>query len=103
VHQLLGTASVPSSPIFVTLMMEALHSSEMSLLTRATWHNIPEDGVLQVSEGLQTSPSITVHSYQNSNVLKRKLFIKYNHSITTTEHARPTSFLQATCQILFFL
>jgi hypothetical protein len=32
---------VPSSPILVTLMMEALSSSETSVLTRATWRNTP--------------------------------------------------------------
>jgi hypothetical protein len=45
VLRFLVTANVPSSPILVTLMMEAIRFSESSVLTRATLRKISEDGI----------------------------------------------------------
>jgi hypothetical protein len=38
---------VLSSPILITLMMDALSTSETTVLTRATRRNIPEDVIIQ--------------------------------------------------------
>jgi hypothetical protein len=47
---LLVTANgFPSSPIFVTMMMEGISSSPTSVLTRATRRNIPGDGILKAN------------------------------------------------------
>jgi hypothetical protein len=46
VLQLPVTAKVPNSLVLSTLMMVAVHSSKISVLTTATWHYIPEDSIL---------------------------------------------------------
>jgi hypothetical protein len=50
--RLLVTANVLSSPVLVTLMTEAIRSSETSVLTSATLRNIREHYILLMSGAL---------------------------------------------------
>jgi hypothetical protein len=79
VRLLLVTASVvPSSPIFVTLIMEVLSSSETSVLTRATRRNIPEDDILHS------------HSHEKFKSLKI-VFLLVNYYEISKRVYKPTS------------
>jgi hypothetical protein len=67
---------VPSSPILVTLRMEAIRSSETSVLTRATRRNIPEDAILSFPV---TFPPITYNTH---------LFSPHSYYIRRLSHPR---------------
>jgi hypothetical protein len=68
------TANVfPNSPILVILMMEALRSSKTPVLTRATWHNIPEDTILYS------------HRRENLKSYMKKMFL-FNSKTTSCMH-----------------
>jgi hypothetical protein len=43
---LLVSANVPNLQILDTLIIEVIHSLKVSDLIRATWYDIPEDGIL---------------------------------------------------------
>jgi hypothetical protein len=88
VCRLLVTANVvPSSLALVTLMMEAVRSSETSVLTRLTRRNIPEDTILQCDTSFLQQSDLVALPTRHSRVDFRRPTVKW----VSLQRPEPTS------------
>jgi hypothetical protein len=66
-------------------MMEAIHSSEVSILTRVTRRHIPEDGILHNSPQLKNS-NLTQESYPLAQLTDTVFSVRYEPQILSSNH-----------------
>jgi hypothetical protein len=72
--------------------MEALSSSEMSILTRAIWRNSPEDAILHVSISSTEIPItfyLSICSYITENKLSSEAPLRYSQVSTKLSPSFP--------------
>jgi hypothetical protein len=95
---LLVTANVvPSSLIPVTLMMEVICSSETSVLTRTTWCNISEDGILhEVQTFMRKFKTAYIALEQNFEARKFSLHTMFQNNAAYDHVAN----MQCKCHII---
>jgi hypothetical protein len=64
---------IPSLPILVTLMIEAMRSSETSILIRASRRNIPEDCIIR------SHRHENLKSYNNLSIFYLTQYWEHSH------------------------